>query len=930
MKHAISIFGVALAVSVGTAAPLAAQTLVSWASALNADPTSAGRLTKTGGCDGCFDAGAHGAASIAGDGYLQFVPAGGHRLVAGLSATVTPALSTTIDFSFSIWPGGVWEIRERGVYRTEGTFIAGDRFAVSVESATVVYRLNGLVVYQSAAPPAGSLTPDVLLSSAGASLSETMTGAAPGPWPPAPPAPPPSAPTPAVPVVDLPTGVVSSGPYRAVIDRLPHAKPPVPSLGPAGSVITDPVFQSRITRVTDNVTRPGALDRSFRTPSSPHQNAWSANGSYFYVVSGDGTVIPFAFDASNGAAHRLQPTATGDGGLVLHFYIEPQFSYVNDSIVYGSLAGGVNGATLHSIDQYDFSTGAYTRLLDLEPLVPGLAGTYIGGLGSSAGPTERIMAFFGGKAQDYHHDVVVFDKANPQNRFVLDTLGNTLNGAPTSMALSFSLHHAAIDRSGRYVMLYPTWADQSSARKAAQSYLWDTATGTFTEMGVSARPYGHDSFGYGMSVNQDCCVATRYDAAQWQMRALAAPLATADVIKNVLPIKEIYLADHTTWNNARPDRMVPFVSGLFRSPASTTDWRAWDDEIVAVQTDTPSNQDATVWRFAHHRSDIRSDLDATQGSFWYQPRPNVSPDGRWVLFTSNWEKTLGTDPAGEPGTGARQDVFLVALASSATPVTLSTASLPAGRAAVSYSGAPTAAGGSGHYAWMITAGTLPNGLTLDAATGAIVGAPQATGAFSFTVTIADAADATNTASAPGSIAIGLPPVFVTTASLTAGRERVAYSTTLRASGGSGAVKWTLASGALPAGLTLNASTGVIAGVPAAPGTYTVAVSATDVGDATNVATASYTLALAPGIAVSSPRNIPSATAGQPYSYQALAGNVQGTAIWNLQGGALPAGMTLSPTGLVSGTCTTPGTYYFNARVRDANTDDTLTLTLVVR
>src|SRR5262245_17870628 len=591
MKRAISILGVALAVSMCTAAPLAAQTLVPWANALNADPT-AGALKKTGGCDGCFDAGGHGATPIAGDGYVQFAGAAGYRLVAGLSASVTPKLSTTIDFAFNIWPNGAWDIRERGVYRTEGAFTAGDHFAICVESGVVVYRLNGVPVYRSATAPGASLTPDVLLASAGASVSDARTWLGAGPWPPAP--------------VDLPTGVVSSGPYRAVIERLPHARPPLPALGPAGSVITDPVFQSRILRVTDNVTRPGALDRSFRTPSSPHQNAWSANGSYFYVVSGDGTVIPFAFDASNGAARRLQPSATGDGGLVLRFYIEPQFSYVSDSIVYGSLAGGVNGATLHSIDQFDFSTGAYTRLLDLEPLVPGLAGTYIGGLGSSAGPNERIMAFFGGKAQDYHHDVVVFDKANPQNRFVLDTTGNTLNGAPTSTALSFSLHHAAIDRSGRYVMLYPTWADQSSAREAAQSYLWDTATGSFTEMGVSARPYGHDSFGYGMSVNQDCCVTTRYDAAQWQMRHLAAPLATADVIKNVLPTKEVYLADHTTWNNARSDRMVPFVSGLFRSPASTTDWRAWDDEIVAVQTDTPSNQDATVWRFAHHRSDIRS------------------------------------------------------------------------------------------------------------------------------------------------------------------------------------------------------------------------------------------------------------------------------------------------------------------------------------
>jgi hypothetical protein len=82
--------------------------------------------------------------------------------------------------------------------------------------------------------------------------------------------------------------------------------------------------------------------------------------------------------------------------------------------------------------------------------------------------------------------------------------------------------------------------------------------------------------------------------------------------------------------------------------------------------------------------------------------------------------------------------------------------------------------------------------------------------------------------------------------------------------------------------------------------------------------------------VSSPRVIPTATGGAPYSYQMLASNVVGTAIWNVQGGALPPGITLSSTGLVSGTCTAPGTYYFNARVADLNTNHTLTITLIVQ
>lgn len=468
--------------------------------------------------------------------------------------------------------------------------------------------------------------------------------------------------------------ITQVGPYAAVTDRVSYKKPAVPAIGPAGSVVADPVFKSSIRRITDTATRPGTLNRSYRTPSSPHQNAWSANGSYFYVVSSDGTVIPYAFDAATGSAHRIQPTATGSGGMVLNFYIEPTFSRVADSRIYGSYSGA--GATRRTIDQFDFNTGLYTRLLDLDQLVPGLAGTYVGSIASSAGPVERIMTFFGGTQQDRHYIIAVFDKTNPANRLVLNTTASTLNGVPTSRPLNFLLHAVNMDRSGRYLMLYPTWADQTGPRKAAHAYLWDTQTGGFTELTTAARPYGHDTFGYGQWINQDCCTATTWDAAQWQFRNLSAPLVTRDVITTVLSPKEVSLADHTTWNNARPDRLTPFISALYRYGANTTPWRAWDDEIIAVQSDAEPGANPTVWRFAHHRSNVASDLDATRSMFWYMPRPNVSNDGRWVLYTSNWEKTLGTDPTGEPGAGARQDVFLVALQSSGDAVDVTPAPAP--------------------------------------------------------------------------------------------------------------------------------------------------------------------------------------------------------------------------------------------------------------
>jgi hypothetical protein len=525
--------------------------------------------------------------------------------------------------------------------------------------------------------------------------------------------------------------------YDAVTDRGPRVEPALPAIGGTGYGFVDPVFGTPIRRVTDGATRPGSRDRSYRTPSGTHHNAWSAGGSLFYVVSTDGTIVPFAFEAATGTASRIDRTPDGEGGLVLRFYIEPTFSYVTDGLIYGSATGA--GATLRTIDQYDFSTRAYSRLLDLDSLVPGLAGTYIGGIGASAGPVERIMTFFGGTSQDRHVYLTVFEKANPANRRLLDTKNSTLDGAPTNIPLNFNLHAAAIDRSGRYVTLYPTGTDRAAPRNADPNYLWDMTTDIFTALpSAEARSNGHDAYGYGVRVNQDCCTTTTWDAAQWQLRSLASPLTTRDVILPVLLPKELYLSEHPSWHNSIPDRLVPFVTATYRYYLNDVEWRPWDDEIVGVQTDMAPDAGAIVWRFAHHRSDVRHDADPARWSFWYTPRANVSRDGRWVLFTSNWEKTLGTDPGGQPGETARQDVFLLQLRAGSEPepeptLQIATTSLPDGKRNSRYVAVLQAIGVQGSLVWEIAGGALPPGLSLNASSGVISGRPRSLGTHAFSV-----------------------------------------------------------------------------------------------------------------------------------------------------------------------------------------------------
>src|SRR5262249_2544780 len=122
--------------------------------------------------------------------------------------------------------------------------------------------------------------------------------------------------------------------------------------------------------------------------------------------------------------------------------------------------------------------------------------------------------------------------------------------------------------------------------------------------------------------------------------------------------------------------------------------------------------------------------------------------------------------------------------------------------------APQATGGKAGYTWSID-GTLPTGLTLDAATGAISGTPAAPGTFAVKLTVKDSLGLTTTVDFPLTVAGQL---LVTKTPLPTAKVGRAYRATVRASGGFAPRTWR-AIGALPRGLKLNARTGQITGTP---------------------------------------------------------------------------------------------------------------------
>jgi hypothetical protein len=246
----------------------------------------------------------------------------------------------------------------------------------------------------------------------------------------------------------------------------------------------------------------------------------------------------------------------------------------------------------------------------------------------------------------------------------------------------------------------------------------------------------------------------------------------------------------------------------------------------------------------------------------------------------------------------------LSLTVAASTLAITTTTLPSGQVGVAYVGATlTATGGTTPYKW---SGTVPAGLSLNTSTGAITGTPTATASAPITFTVTDSGSPvqTKTASLTLTVAAAVPTLTITTTTLPSGQVGVAYSATLAATGGTTPYTWT--SGALPAGLQLNASTGAITGTPTATATAPITFTVTDSGSPVQTKTASLTLTVAaavPTLTITT-TTLPSGQVGTAYSTTLVATGGKTPYVWTLTSGTLPNGMGLNAsTGAIAGTPT---------------------------
>jgi hypothetical protein len=419
--------------------------------------------------------------------------------------------------------------------------------------------------------------------------------------------------------------------YCARTDRRvdSYSKTPTP-IGPAGSIIIDPSFGSRILRVTDSKSDPNGQGRSMMTPSSSEQNSWNSTTTRFYVLTPGGQRVLYDFDPSSLKAHV-------QGVLRVPWEGEPQFSYTQPDILYGISSRDP------AFEEYNISNGKLTSLHSISECLK----VDTRGHSVTVSADDSRMSTSLGPRQDDNYVVYVYDRKRGCRWY--NTRTGEIGGkwGPTgiiSVPDRAFIHNTRMSKSGKFV-----WIGRSGHDSIGKGWLvWEVDS-----LNVSPCPSqcsGHHAMGYNHIIGPS--------GQRHPFELLVRPLNHLDAPSNLVPGLEpsrgFWYDSHFSWSNVNADDTNPFCLSTYRpsnpnSPGMPLDVTGpWENEIDCVEVDGKGSK---VWRFAHTYSTAKN-------GFWSTPRGNVSQDGRFFIFTSDWQDQLGQTPNGK---SYRTDVFIVEL-----------------------------------------------------------------------------------------------------------------------------------------------------------------------------------------------------------------------------------------------------------------------------
>jgi hypothetical protein len=418
--------------------------------------------------------------------------------------------------------------------------------------------------------------------------------------------------------------------------------PRAPALGATNSIINDPTFGSRILRVTDaNIASGNSLipeyAGAFRT--------WNANATALKLMNSFGYSYWLEFNSSsfsvgNGSANpSLHP---------LSFNWTWEWSAVDPDIIYF-----LNG---NQLAKYNKATTVVTNLggpPNGDPVTYHVA---------VVGADSWVCSAAGSGTQNTYTKIYCLNPNDTSQSKFIDVLNKTINGIaqsdpnwPTSAAgQTIGIHSLYGSAAGTYLDVdfhQQSWGANGDSVFNLTTNTWSLVTNADT------RWSGHSSIGNGKYVNGSGSI-NGMDSRGALLRDPNKVMDATQYSFIMQPPSTVgwYDGEHSSWFNSSTNPQAPVLFSRYNITAPPGPL-TWYGEIIAAATDGSN----TVWRFAHNHN---GGLVGFAGQSFAQ----ISNDGRWALFSSYWDGTLGA-AAGDFGFSQRIDTFIVDLVTSASPPT---------------------------------------------------------------------------------------------------------------------------------------------------------------------------------------------------------------------------------------------------------------------
>jgi len=438
------------------------------------------------------------------------------------------------------------------------------------------------------------------------------------------------------------------------------------SLTGANHTVTPSDFGNPITRLTDDSTMSTANSYNWSYTGAAYALPIDITDTRFTVYTNGNEALPMSWNPGTRTAAKLYGTS---------YTLTPQpastvgFSYTQPYVGYAIAFNGSNDPAIYS---WNFSSTVTAptavQVVDLATCVSALSGVgdqWNGELTVSQDDqtfavSESTTSGQGSSGAVY---VIVWNRTNGCR------VWNTSNGAVTGawgttgtigVADEFTIHDSTIGEGGTWVeVIAATCLNNSCAASPTWlTYLWDISTLTVNGWTDNSR-CGHSMVGYSYSVNS-CDYNTEYNSTAWYESLNSAPNIGPPtyVLNTPMSGAGSGLNEHPGWQMDNSSDTNPFCDSTY----NTTQFapvNVYDDEILCHQTSQSSGSNV-IWRFAHTYA---TGHGASFEAEFVIGAP--SADGRWFLWTSDWDGMLGNTNGSSNsctiGRNCRNDVFIVGL-----------------------------------------------------------------------------------------------------------------------------------------------------------------------------------------------------------------------------------------------------------------------------